>query len=170
MKINKITLFKQELVEENGEYKLITKDEETVPCVVTNRALQVAKQMGVTKSSLATDLLNLQPADEINAKELKQLESGEINPEDVNIKLGQFGEIEDEKMLQAIYVGYIGGQILLGNREPKYDFDEFLERYNVGVTERVTLYMNLLTDERKNEFKSEIEKSTKKTVGKGEKK
>ncbi len=170
MKINKITLFKQELVEKDGEYELVIKDEETVPCVVTNRALQLAKQMGVTKSSLATDLLNLQPADEINAKELKQLESGEIEPEDVNIKLGQFGEIEDEKILQAIYIGYIGGQFLLGNKEPKYNFDEFLERYNAGVTERITLYMNLLTDERGNEFKTEIEKSTSKKVQKGEKK
>lgn len=170
MKIKTITLSKQELIEKDGEYELVEKDKETVPCVVTNRALQTARQMGVTKSSLATDLLNLQPAEEINIKELKQLERGEINPEDVSVKIGEFGEIDDFKMLQAIYVGYIGGQLLLGNKKPKYDFDEFIERYNVDITERTTLYMNLLTDSRGNEFKNEIEKSTKKTVGKGEKK
>lgn len=170
MKIEKITLSRQELVEKDGEYELVEKDKETVPCVITNRALQIARQEGVTKSSLATDLLNLQPADEINMNDLKKIENGKMAPEDANIKLGKFGEVDDLKMLQAIYVGYIGGQILLGNKQPKYSFDDFLEVYNADVVERTTLYMNLLTDTRKNDFKGEIEKSTSKKVQKGEKK
>ncbi len=149
MKIEKIILSRQELVEKDGEYELAEKDKETVPCVITNRALQLAKQMGVTKTSLMTDLMNLAPSEE---------------KEDV-----QVNDLDDEKVLQAIYVGYIGGQLLQGNKEPKYNFDEFIERYNAGTVERAVTYNKILAAE-DNKFAKEVQKSTSKKVQKGEKK
>lgn len=149
MKIEKITLSRQELVEKDGEYELVEKDKEAVPCVITNRALQLAKQMGVTKTSLMTDLMNLAPSEE---------------KEDV-----QVNDLDDERVLQAIYVGYIGGQLLQGNKEPKYNFDEFIERYNAGTVERAVTYNKILAAE-DNKFAKEVQKSTSKKVQKGEKK
>ena len=56
MKINKIKLYTQSLVEKDGEYEIEISDVEEVPCVITNRALQKCKQLGITETSLAQDL------------------------------------------------------------------------------------------------------------------
>lgn len=142
MKIEKITLSQQKLVEIEGEYDTVESEAEKVPCVITNRALKIAREQGEIRTSLITDLT--------------RVSEGE--------------DLEDERILQAIYVGYVGGQILMGNKMPKYSFDEFTERYNDSTTEKGILYSKLLTAEKENNFANGVEKNTKKTVGKGEKK
>ena len=77
--------------------------------------------------------------------------------------------VEDERILKAIYAGYVGGQLLLGKPNPDYDYDEFIDRYNDDVLERFNLYQELIVTE-DNKFVQEIIRSTKRTPGKGEKK
>ncbi|WP_130806520.1 hypothetical protein [Senegalia massiliensis] len=152
MKIEKITLFKQEMAEQDNELILKVTEEETVPCVITNKALKVANELGTTRSSLVTDLMQL---------------GGSVDEDKV-------GDVEDIKILTSIYVGYIGGQILKGvnvyEEDAIYTFDEFVERYNDSSMEKVLLYQKLITAEKENKFADKIERSTNKTPNKGEKK
>ena len=130
---------------ENVAATVVT-DEETVPCVITNRALQMAAQMGVTKTSLVTDLMNLSTSKE-----------------------GKVNDLDDFKILQTIYVGYLGGELLRGKDGPKYTFEEFIDVYNASTIERTIVYNNLLVKD-ENNFKKGIENSTRKGLEKGEKK
>lgn len=149
MKIKKLRLYKEAIVEKNGDFELEVSEIEEVPCLVTNKALQVCRQLGVTETSLAEDFnLVLRNSD----------------------KDGTVRKMPDDKlMLQAIYVGYVGGQLLLGKDMPKYDYDEFLTRYHESVNDRWNTYIGLFMTE-ENKFVEGIVKSTKKTVGKDEKK
>lgn len=142
MKIEKITLSKQELIEEDGEFILKEIEEEVVPCVITNRALQISRDEGNIETSLITDLT----------------------------KAGEGIDIGDDRILKAIYVGYVGGQILKGQKEPKYSFDEFIKRYNDTTTEKAIVYAKLIMAEKDNNFANDIEKNISKKKDKGEKK
>lgn len=153
MKIQKIKLYKQSLVEMEDDFKLEITDIETVPCVITNRALQLCNQLGVNDSSLVQDLL-------IMTQNAQVTENGDI----VITKI-----VEDEKILKAIYTGYVGGQLLLGNIEPKYNYDEFIERYHDSSSEKYTIYQSIAMASQ-NDFVKEIEKSTNKATGKDVKK
>lgn len=153
MKVNKIKLYKQSLVEKDGEYEIEISDVEEAPCFITNKALQICKQLGVTKTSLAQDLM-------IMSSGAQQTEDGDTVITNV---------VEDENILKAIYVGYVGGQLMLGKSTPEYDYDEFLDRYQDDVVDRFNLYQDLLVTE-ENQFVQEIIRSTNKSVGKGEKK
>lgn len=145
MILEKVNLYelKTELVD--GEFVLTKEKEQTVPLMITNRALNYAHQNGIIESSLISDL----------------------------VVLSNMGEdmtgLEDMKILQTIYVAYIGGQFMLGRKEPEYSFDEFAERLQVSSMEQVVIYQKVLIG-KENDFVKEIEKSTAKGTGKGEKK
>lgn len=151
MKIQKIKLYKQKIVEKDGEFELEKTDEKEVPCVITNRALQMCNQAGVIKTSLAQDLAIAS--------------TGSYSGDGSAVA----AMLKDEKVLQTIYVGYVGGQLLLGKTNPEFDFDEFIDRYNADTLDKIDLYQKLMVTE-DNKFVQEINHSTKKTAGKGEKK
>lgn len=153
MKIKKIKLYKQRLVDKEDGYELERFEEEEVPCVITNRALKMCEQLGVTKSSLMRDIMFMS--------------SNAVENEDGEMALTT--TVEDERMLAAIYVGYIGGHLLLGNKEPYYSYDEFLDRYNIDLLESFNIYQDLALATQ-NEFAQEIVRSTKMDPGTGEKK
>lgn len=151
MKIQKIKLYKRSLVEVGGEYEVEITDAEEVPCVITNRALKMCEQLGVTKTSLISDIMSMSSSAKID-------ESGDM---------AITKTADDERVLAAIYVGYVGGQLMLG-KNPDYDYDEFLNRYHADVGQAFSVYQEIIMVE-ENDFVKEINRSTKK-VGTGEKK
>lgn len=152
MKIQKITLYLQNLIETDGEYAIEPTDVEEVPCVITNRALSLCRDYGIGETGLIQDFVTT---------------STNTRPQpDGSYLMAVAG---DEQILKAIYVGYVGGQILLGKAEPDYTYDEFIERYHGDVSEKFNLYQALIVSP-SNEFVKNIEKSTDKAVKKGEKK
>ena len=152
MKIQKITLYLQNLIEKDGEFVIEATNVEEVPCVITNRALSVCRGYGIGETGLIQDFVTL---------------SANTGPRpDGSFSMKTAG---DEQILKAIYVGYVGGQLLLGKAEPDYTYDEFTERYHGDVSEKFNLYQALIVFP-SNEFVKNIEKSTDKAVKKGEKK
>lgn len=152
MKINKIKLYVQKLIEKDGEYVIEPSEIEEVPCVITNKALKLCRQYGVGKTGLVQDFV---------------VSSTNTGPQEDGTYMMKIAD--DEQILKAIYVGYVGGQLLLGKEEPDYTFDEFIERYHDNVVEKFNLYQSLISTST-NEFVKTIERSTNKAVGKGEKK
>lgn len=146
MKLEKINLSILEVEFKDDDFEMVEKEKETVPVVLTNRALNYAHENGIIESSLISDLIGLS------------------NMTDENMEM-----LEDIKILKTIYTGYIGGQFLLGKIEPDHTFSEFTERYHTHPMEQVQIYQKLLIG-KDNNFVKEIEKSTKKGTEKGEKK
>lgn len=145
MKLEKINLYKYDTKIEEDEFVLIKSEEVTVPLVLTNRAINYAHQNGVIKSSVIGDLVSLS-------------------------NMGDDMEgLEDMKILETIYTAYIGGQFILGKKEPELDFDNFTEHFQASSMEQVEIYQKILIG-KENQFIKEIEKSTKKGTEKGEKK
>lgn len=146
MKLEKINLSILEVEFKDDDFEMVEKEKETVPVVLTNRALNYAHENGIIESSLISDLIGLS------------------NMGDENMEM-----LEDIKILKTIYTGYIGGQFLLGKIEPDHTFEQFTERYHTHPMEQVQIYQKLLIG-KDNNFVKEIEKSTKKGTEKGEKK
>lgn len=152
MKIQKIMLYQQKLIEKDGEFVIEPTNVEEVPCVITNKALSICRNYGIGKTGLIQDFVTT---------------STNTRPQPDGTY--QMKVAEDEQILKAIYVGYVGGQLLLGKSEPDYTYDEFLERYHDDIMEKFSLYQELIISP-SNEFVKAIENSTDKAVKKGEKK
>ena len=145
MKLEKIELYKMMAEMVDGEFEVIQTDVETVPLVITNKALKYAHQNDIIQSSLISDLVTLSQMGE------------------------DMGALQDMKIFKTIYVAYVGGQFMLGNKEPKYNEEEFAERFQVSTMEQVTLYQKVLIG-KENNFEKEIKKSVSKKVDKDAKK
>jgi hypothetical protein len=146
MKIEKVTLKESEIVEVDGEFKQVFKNEKTVPCFLTNYALKRGKDLGLLKGSLMADVVKLLPltklknADEISSEAMEAMD-----------------ELE---MMKVIYIGCIGA-----NKNFSLDFDGFVSLYQESYEKTVTLYANLLAglmNKDPNQFAKGLQRSTKK--------
>jgi hypothetical protein len=147
MKIQTVELKDLEIVELEGEFKVVTRNETTVPCYITNYATKMGKDLGLIETSLLQGVFKLKGLMGANS---------EAN-QDVDVSA--LSEMDELEMQKVIYLGCLGA-----NKDFSDDFDTFLKRYHYSLEETVQLYAELitnLTSSNKNNFATNLQKSTK---------
>jgi hypothetical protein len=145
MKIEKVILKESEIVEVEGQFKQIFKNQKTVPCFLTNYSLKRGKDLGLIKGSLVADVMKLLPLTKLKSAD-------DIDPETMR-------ELDELEMMKVIYVGCIGA-----NKNLDLDFDEFLSLYHDSYEATLVLYATLvsgLIQKDPNQFAQGLKNSTK---------
>jgi hypothetical protein len=145
MKIEKVILKESEIVEIEGQFKQIFKNQKTVPCFLTNYSLKRGKDLGLLKGSLIADVMKLIPLTKLKS-------ANDIDPETMK-------ELDELEMMKVIYVGCIGA-----NNKLDLDFDEFVSLYHDSYEETLILYTTLvssLIQKDPNQFAKGLQNSTK---------
>jgi hypothetical protein len=148
IKIEKVNLKESEIVEIDGEYKLLLRNERTIPCFLTNYSLKRGKEMGLLDGSLISDVIKLVPLTKLQSRSIEDLDSD------------TFKDLDEVKMLSVVYVACLGA-----NKDFALDFDEFVSQYHESFDTLVELYINLiagLMQRDPNQFAKGLQKSTKK--------
>jgi hypothetical protein len=146
MKIEKVVLKESEIVEVEGQYKQIFKNQKTVPCCLTNYSLKQGNDLGLLKGSLIADLFKLQPLAKVKSVE-------DIDPATMK-------DLDELEMMKVIYLGCIGA-----NPKFEHGFDEFVLLYHEAYEQTFTLYFSLtssLIKSDSNQFAMALKNSTKK--------
>jgi hypothetical protein len=149
IKIEKVNLKESEIVEIDGEYKLLLRNERTIPCFLTNYSLKRGKEMGLLDGSLISDVIKLVPLTKLQSRSIEDLDSD------------TFKDLDEVKMLSVVYVACLGA-----NKDFALDFDEFVSQYHESFDTLVELYINLiagLMQRDPNQFAKGLQKSTKKS-------
>jgi len=157
MMIEKINLCEVEVVEIEGEYKQLKRNERTVPAMLTNYAVEQGKRRGLLKTSLISELFAIYSS--IKGSGNADLLSGKMEelPPEVVMDIGNF--VDESKISAVVYMGCIGAN-------PKFDlsYDDFLMQYNAELQEKLQTYVNLmvgLQGQDKNAFAQEFKRLTK---------
>lgn len=145
MKIEKIILKESEIVEIDGQYKQIFKNQKAVPCFLTNYSLKRGKDLGLLNGSLVADVMKLLPLTKLKSVD-------DIDPETMR-------EFDEYEMIKVIYLGCVGAN-------PKFDldFDQFVSLYHESYENTFGLYGSVVTSlvqSDPNQFAKGLQKSTK---------
>ncbi|EJS72900.1 hypothetical protein [Bacillus cereus] len=144
MRVEIVKLKEVEVVNVDGQFKAIEKNHQTVPCFITNAAMQKGQSLGLIEQSLMQSLF-------------KMNDLAKANPKEINSDLLQsFNESEIQKI---IYLGCLGA-----NKQFPYDFEEFIERFHYSFEETTKLYSKLIssvTTGQTNKFARGLANSTK---------
>lgn len=165
--IERVELYDIEIVEIDGDYKELKRNEETLPCMLTNHSLYVGERDGLLKTSLMDELYDIASTFEgtnINPTDIKEEDLAEYGVEMAK----RLSKVADEnKVMRIIYLGLIGA-----NPKLEYSFEEFTLKYHGDFEDKLNLYVNLITNlaSKDNNFKIEFEKNTSTKREKGEKK
>ncbi|MCQ6531141.1 hypothetical protein, partial [Bacillus mycoides] len=146
MRVEIVKLKEVEVVHVDGQFKAIEKNHQTVPCFITNYAVKQGKDLGLTDESLLQGVFKLQGL-------------ANANPNHVdNIDFSALQGIDETEIQKVIYLGCLGA-----NKNFKYNFDQFLERYHYSFEESIKLYVTLASSSitgQQNEFAKGLAKST----------
>lgn len=162
MKIEKVVLYDREIVEIDGEFKQVKRNEKTYPALLTNLSLYVGKRDGLLDTSLNKELLAVFEVFEDAPEGATDEEYGSFVLKNMDQSIAQ------ERINKIIYLGLIGA-----NPKLDFDYEGFLQKYHGGMQESIELYLSLimnLANMEDNGFKIEFEKNTSKKVDKDEKK
>ena len=155
-KIFTVELKETEIVQPEGstDFVEVVKSKQTYPVYLTNYAMARGHDMGLLKSSLINDLIKM-----------KSVVDAEGSQEE---KVANFMEqIDEQHAINVIYLAFLGA-----NPKTEIAKDQFLQQYQATFTEKITLYLNILSaavDADPNAFADGLAKSTAK-AGKDEKK
>ncbi|MBP3967736.1 hypothetical protein KAF80_01575 [Bacillus sp. WL1] len=144
MKVEIVKLKEVEVVNVDGYFKAIEKNQQTVPCFITNAAMQRGQSLGLIEHSMMQSLFKM--------KDLANMNPNEIDSD----ALQSFNEIEIQKV---IYLGCLGA-----NKQFPYDFEQFIERFHYSFEETMKLYTKLIsniTNGKTNNFAKGLAGSTK---------
>ncbi|MED3470036.1 hypothetical protein BK767_03935 [Bacillus thuringiensis serovar kyushuensis] len=144
MRVEIVKLKEVEVVNVDGQFKVIEKNHQTVPCFITNHAMQRGQSLGLIEQSLMQSLFKM--------KDLANANPNEIDSD----SLQGFNEVEIQKI---IYLGCLGA-----NKQFPYDFDQFMERFHYSFEDTMKLYSNLIsnvTTGQTNKFAKGLANSTK---------
>ncbi|EKS8373198.1 hypothetical protein P4418_02840 [Bacillus thuringiensis] len=144
MRVEIVKLKEVEVVNVDGQFKAIEKNHQTVPCFITNHAMQRGQSLGLIEQSLMQSLFKM--------KDLANANPNEIDSD----SLQGFNEVEIQKI---IYLGCLGA-----NKQFPYDFDQFMERFHYSFENTMKLYSNLIsnvTTGQTNKFAKGLANSTK---------
>lgn len=167
MKIEKIKLYDLEIVELDGEFREIKKNEKTIPLLLTNYSLYKGEELGLIETSAMDELYNIYKVYEEGGDPSKIKTEADMEKYGGKI-LGKMSQVvDDKKLLGILYMGAIGA-----NPNFEYDFEGFIKRCHLDLEEKLTIYVNLLQNlvTEDNNYKKEFEKLTSKKKVKGEKK
>lgn len=150
IKISTIELKEVEIIElEDGSHEKRYVNPKKYPAFLTNRSLAKGKNMGITKSSLISELVEIQGL--VGNK-------GEIDAENLTVEQAEI--MDSEKYLPVIYLGIVGA-----NKNLNLSFDEFLDLYHGDFEQILNDYVELVMpyiQANPNKFKKGLEQSTKK--------
>ncbi|PGP67258.1 hypothetical protein CN998_19150 [Bacillus cereus] len=144
MRVEVVKLKEVEVVNVDGQFKAVEKNHQTVPCFITNHAMQKGQSLGLIEQSLMQSLFKMKDLANVNPNELD------------SDALQSFNEIEIQKI---IYLGCLGA-----NTQFPYDFEQFIERFHYSFEETMKLYSNLIsnvTTGQPNKFAKGLANSTK---------
>jgi len=128
-KIYSIELKEVEIVSTNDEEFIeIEKNKRVYPVFLTNYALSKGYDMGILKSTLITDLVNIERNMKKTVEDSKEEQAGAI-----------LENIDEKKMLDVIFLAFVGA-----NPRVAISQDEFLQQYHATFTEKVKLYFNII--------------------------
>lgn len=148
MKIQTITLREKEVVEIEGEFQERVINEKRYPASLTNKSLQIGKDLGILKSSKLVDILGF---DEINVNGNKQEMAQEVA-----------SDFDPLKFIQVIYLAVIG----FNKNLVDLTFEDFLEQYDEPTQKMMETFSKLieglLSDGSNNNFAKGLKSSTKK--------
>ncbi|CAI8805342.1 hypothetical protein [Bacillus pseudomycoides] len=148
MKVEIVKLKEIETVQlENGEFQIVTKNQQTVPCYITNYALHKGTELGLIENSLLQSLFKLKDLVNINLDQIENIDGTALQG------------INEVEMQKVIYLGCLGA-----NKNLSYNFDAFLEQFHYSFEETVKLYVKLIssvTNSQQNGFAKGLDKSTK---------
>lgn len=165
MKIEKIKLYDLEIVEIDGEFRKVKKNEQVLPGLLTNHSLYVGKRDGLLETSLTDELYNIVEV------------FGMQEPENMtNEELEEYGEqmlgrlknkVDELKVLKIIYLSLVGA-----NPSLDLGFEDFTLKYHEDYEGKMETYVNLISNlvSGDNQFKKEFENKTSTKREKGEKK
>lgn len=133
-KIHVLELKQIEVVEVDGEFEQRFVNVKKYPVYLTNAAMRRGRDMGLIENSLIAEFSKLGAFQDLQGIEL----AGGENDFD---KLEKLSGIDDEPMINVIYLAFIGA-----NKSVKMDFEEFMELYHLDFTETLTLYVTLISE------------------------
>lgn len=145
-KIHAVVLKEVEIIEIDGEFREVFRNEKKYPLYITNHALRRGRDLGLVESSLIADLLRL----EKNTNGKKKEEAARSLLDDLS----------EEKMINLIYIAFIGA-----NPKSEMSLDDFIEHYHGTYIETVTLYTEIISStitNGDNNFAAGLRKSTSK--------
>lgn len=145
MKIQKVELEELEFVEVDGEYESRSINKEAFPAFLTNASLKKGKDEGYIEGSLLSELFKMSQLDK------SADEDGKLSSESA-------GLIDEDKVLKVIYLALLGA-----NKNFKYSYHEFIERYNNPLEKSLEIYAKLIEStisDNKNQFAQELKKAT----------
>lgn len=148
-KIQTITLREKEIVEIDGEFEQRVVNEKRYPASLTNKSLQLGKDMGILQSSKLVDLLGFDEI-KVNANE----KENEAQAQEVA------SDFDPLKFIQIIYLSVIGF-----NKNLELTFDDFLELYDEPTEKMMETFSKLiegLLSDGTNNFAKGLKSSTKK--------
>ncbi|MBD5799995.1 hypothetical protein COM13_09145 [Bacillus pseudomycoides] len=148
MNVEIVKLHEVETVQlENGQFQRVTKNQQTVPCYITNYAVKKGKDLGLLEESLLQSLFKLKGLVNVDPNKLDSIDGTALQG------------IDEVELQKIIYLGCVGA-----NKNFPYDFDAFLERFHYSFDETVRLYAKLIsgvTTGQQNGFAKGLNKSTK---------
>ncbi|KMM38596.1 hypothetical protein [Guptibacillus hwajinpoensis] len=149
-KISTIELKEVEVIElENNEFETRFVNPKKYPAFLTNRSLATGMRLGITKTSLITNLVQMQG---LVGKD------GKIDPENISEEQAEF--IDADRDLPVIYLGIMGA-----NKSLDLTFEEFLDLYHGDLEKLLNDYLDLVMvylNQNPNEFRKGLEASTSK--------
>lgn len=131
-KIYSIELKETEIVprEENSdEFIEIVRNRRKYPVFLTNFALSKGYDLGILKSTLVTDLVNISKSMKATSSDDKEEQAGAV-----------LENIDEKKMLDVIYLAFVGA-----NPRVNISQEDFLQQYHASFTEKVQLYFNIVS-------------------------
>jgi hypothetical protein len=150
IKVSTITLKDVDIVElEDGSFEKRFVNPKKYPAFLTNRSLATGRNLGITKSSLISELVKMRSLTDKDG----ELDMENITPEQADL-------IDTENYLPVIYLGIKGA-----NKSLELSYEEFLDKYHEDIEQVLNDYVNLIMpylQQNSNEFKKGLEKSTSK--------
>lgn len=165
--IERIHLYDIEIVEIEGEFKEIKRNEETLPGMLTNHSLYVGKRDGLLETSLTKELYNIIGAFEKTGVDPKAVTEEGLEEYGVEMFKALADVADEDKIMKVIYLSLIGA-----NPRLEYTFEDFVLKYHGDFEEKMETYVSLISTlaSKDNNFRLEFENKTSQKREKGEKK
>nr|BDD47232.1 hypothetical protein 6 [Bacillaceae bacterium] len=155
MKIQTITLKEFEVIEVNGQFEKRITNSMRYPACLTNKSLQLGKDLGLLQSSKIVSLLGFDEVDSNLIDQDKEQAAKEV-----------LNDFDILRYVKVIYLSLIGF-----NKNLELTYEDFLEMYDESTEKTMDLFSKLIesymSSDTSNNFAKGLQQSTKKKSKKG---
>lgn len=158
-KIEAIKLFDMEIREIDGQFEEVQYNQQTVPAMLTNYAIDRGHAMGLIKGSLAADLVGLYASYASHGGSMHPPADGKSYEMPIETLSEMGSMIDDQRITAVIYIACIGA-----NRNFALSYEDFLLKYHADFAEKLQTYFNLISGLQKSDqtaFAKEFKLATK---------